>query len=263
MDESLGTSRARGRSRARGASRARGEARTRGPAHGPGGDTLPRGSTRERIQAIALELFAEQGYDKTSLREIAEGLGVTKAALYYHFNSKEDIVRSFTEDYRAELDEVIAWGAGQPPGPATRAAILARYADIVGRRLPVIRFMEQNQAALHSLLSDDASRKKLFRAQFLSLCDLLAPPGAPLADRVRAAMAVVSVGMCSLLFVSEAASPAELHDAVLDMACELAGARDPAPGATVVGAAGPARRAAAGRGSAASAAARVPSRRTG
>ena len=58
-----------------------------------------RGDTRTRIQQVALELFAEQGYERTSLREIAERLGVTKAALYYHFKSKEDIVRSFTEDY--------------------------------------------------------------------------------------------------------------------------------------------------------------------
>ena len=134
MEESLGRGRARGRSRSRGASQARGEARqargearqARGGARARGRGPLPRGGTRERIQAIALELFAEQGYDKTSLREIAEGLGVTKAALYYHFNSKEDIVRSFTEDYRAELDEVISWGAGQPPGPATRAVTAGR-----------------------------------------------------------------------------------------------------------------------------------------
>ena len=40
-----------------------------------------RGDTRARIQQVALELFAEQGYERTSLREIAERLGVTKAAL--------------------------------------------------------------------------------------------------------------------------------------------------------------------------------------
>ena len=41
---------------------------------------------------MALDLFIEKGYDKTSLREIAEQLGVTKAALYYHFASKDDIL---------------------------------------------------------------------------------------------------------------------------------------------------------------------------
>ncbi len=70
-----------------------------------------RGDTRARIQQVALELFAEHGYERTSLREIAERLGVTKAALYYHFKSKEDIVRSFTEDYFARLDALIAWGS--------------------------------------------------------------------------------------------------------------------------------------------------------
>src|SRR4026207_574311 len=91
--------------------------------------------TRERIQRVALELFTEQGYEATSLREIAERLGVTKAALYYHFKSKEDIVRSFTEDYVAELDALLTWGADQPRTPATRATLLAGYSDIVQRRL--------------------------------------------------------------------------------------------------------------------------------
>jgi AcrR family transcriptional regulator len=48
--------------------------------------------TRERILDISLELFTTQGYDKTSLREIAEQLGYSKAAIYYHFESKEAIL---------------------------------------------------------------------------------------------------------------------------------------------------------------------------
>src|SRR5579864_3751687 len=52
----------------------------------------PRGAMREEILDVALELFNEQGYDGTSLREIAERLGITKAALYYHFERKEDIL---------------------------------------------------------------------------------------------------------------------------------------------------------------------------
>jgi AcrR family transcriptional regulator len=221
--------RARGRSRSRGISPARGESPVRGgaPARRRARGEFPGGGTRERIQAIALELFAEQGYEKTSLREIAERLGVTKAALYYHFKSKEDIVGSFVEDYRAELEQVIAWGASQPRTPETRAEILARYAEIVSEQLAVIRFMEQNQAAMHTLMSDSGARKKLFRDQFMSLSDLITPPGAALADRIRAAMAVISIGMASMLFQREAASPEELHDAVLKVACDLADAKTP------------------------------------
>jgi AcrR family transcriptional regulator len=217
-----GRSRSRARNRSRGASPARGESPVRHRARGE----FPRGGTRERIQEIALELFAEQGYEKTSLREIAERLGVTKAALYYHFKSKEDIVRSFTEDYRAEIEAVIAWGADQPPTSQTRAELLARYADIVTRRLGVIRFMQQNQATMHTLLSGTRG-KMMFREQFRSLCDVLAPPGSPLPERVRAAMAVVSVSMTPLLFLEEAASPEELHAAMLGVACELADVKAP------------------------------------
>jgi AcrR family transcriptional regulator len=215
--------RARDRDRSRGLSPARGEA----PARRRAGGEFPRGGTRERIQSIALELFAEQGYEKTSLREIAERLGVTKAALYYHFRSKEDIVRSFIEDYRAELEQVIAWGASQPRTPGTRAEILRRYAGIVSEQLAVIRFMEQNQAAMHSLMSDSGARKKMFRDQFMSLCDLLAPPGAPLADRVRAITAVIAIGMSPMILQREAPSPEDLNEAVLDVARELADANLP------------------------------------
>src|ERR1700677_1963887 len=94
-------------------------------------EATPRTDTRSRVQEVALELFAEQGYEKTSLREIAERLGVTKAALYYHFKSKEDIVHSFTDDYFSEIDALIEWAKDQPPGEATRREILDRYIAIV------------------------------------------------------------------------------------------------------------------------------------
>src|SRR5436190_24207156 len=131
----VGRSRPRNRSRSRGSSPARGEARARHRVRGE----FPRGDSRERIQAIALELFAEQGYEKTSLREIAERLGVTKAALYYHFKSKEDIVHSFTDDYFADFDALLDWAKDQPPGDQTRRAVLERYVGLVLQGSAVFR----------------------------------------------------------------------------------------------------------------------------
>jgi AcrR family transcriptional regulator len=49
-------------------------------------------STRERILDVALDLFTDQGFDGTSMREIAERLGISKPAIYYHFTSKEEIL---------------------------------------------------------------------------------------------------------------------------------------------------------------------------
>src|SRR3954453_6983222 len=86
-----------------------------------------RRDTRALIQDVALELFLEQGYEATSLREIAERLGVTKAALYYHFKTKEDIVASLTEDRVAAIDELIAWAKEQPRTQEARRELLRRY----------------------------------------------------------------------------------------------------------------------------------------
>lgn len=56
-----------------------------------------RSSTRGRIQDVARELFAQQGVQRTSLQDIADKLGLTKPALYYHFTSREELVRSILE----------------------------------------------------------------------------------------------------------------------------------------------------------------------
>ena len=63
--------------------------------------------TRERILAVAQELFIDQGYDGTSLREIADRLGFTKAALYYHFRSKDEILVALLEPGSALLAEFL------------------------------------------------------------------------------------------------------------------------------------------------------------
>jgi AcrR family transcriptional regulator len=64
--------------------------------------------TRGEILEVAAELFTDRGYEATSLREIAERLGITKAALYYHFRSKDDILRALLEPMGVLLGEFVA-----------------------------------------------------------------------------------------------------------------------------------------------------------
>jgi AcrR family transcriptional regulator len=179
--------------------------------------------TRSRLRELALRLFAEQGYEKTSLREIAEQLGVTKAALYYYFKSKEDIVRSLVEDYVADLDALIAWARAQPRGPQTRAEIIRRYLHIVANGTEVFRLLHQNQAAV-SVLANAKERGELFKERMDALVDLLTEPGAPLRDQIRAASCLMSVSFCFMHYQDRAASPAELETVLLDLALELADA---------------------------------------
>jgi AcrR family transcriptional regulator len=179
--------------------------------------------TRSRLRELALTLFAEQGYEKTSLREIAERLGVTKAALYYYFKSKEDIVRSLVEDYVAELDDLIAWAQVQPRSAATRAEIVRRYLHIVANGAEVFRMLHQNQAAV-SGLANAKERGELFKERLDALVDLLTPPGGSLREQIRAASCLMSVSFCCMHYQDRAASPAELEAVLLDVALELADA---------------------------------------
>ena len=177
------------------------------------------GDTRTRIQQVAVELFTEHGYEKTSLREIAERLDVTKAALYYHFKSKEDIVRSLVEDYYGQLDALIVWGREQERTAAVRREILSRYVQIVSDVDGVFRMLQQNQAAV-STMASAKSRGELFRERLGSLAELLAKPGAPFPEQLRAVMALggISVGW---MYFAEQADRAELADAMRLIADDL------------------------------------------
>jgi AcrR family transcriptional regulator len=190
------------------------------PAGDAGTGVPPRGDTRARIQAVAVELFSEQGYDKTSLREIAERLDVTKAALYYHFKSKEDIIRSLVDDYFGQIDSLVRWGKRQRRTPARRAEILSRYLDMVIDSQHIYRMLQQNQAALASI-STRKYHGEMFKERTRAIIDLLTEPGAGLGEQVRAATAATSVSLCWMLFRDEVTDPEELRTTVLDLAGQL------------------------------------------
>jgi AcrR family transcriptional regulator len=173
--------------------------------------------TRARIQQVAVELFTEHGYEGTSLREIAERLDVTKAALYYHFKSKEDIVSSLVEDYYGQIDALIAWGREQPRTAKVRTEIISRYVNIVAEGDQVFRMLHQNQAAVSSLASAK-SRGELFKERIHSLIDLLTEPGAGLPERIRAAMALGGISVGWMFFADQVRDRHELSDIVRGVA---------------------------------------------
>jgi AcrR family transcriptional regulator len=190
------------------------------------GESRARSDTRAKIQQVAVELFTEHGYEGTSLREIAERLDVTKAALYYHFKSKEDIVTSLVEDYSKQMDALIDWGRSQPRTAQTRRELLSRYVDIVAEGDQVFRMLHQNQAAV-SMLSSAKRRGELFKERLEFLIDLLTEPGAGLAGRVKAAMAIGGISVSWMFFASQA-DRNELIDAVRCVATGVA--EMPCPG---------------------------------
>jgi len=67
--------------------------------------------TRSLICRKAVRVFAEKGYDATSVQEIAEATGVAKGTIYYHFKGKRELfVASIKEGLRELIDEAKAGG---------------------------------------------------------------------------------------------------------------------------------------------------------
>ncbi len=71
-------------------------------------DELGESSVRQRLMEAAIRLFTNRGYAATSVREIVEMAGVTKPALYYHFESKEGIYLAILDDLVKVAEHVIA-----------------------------------------------------------------------------------------------------------------------------------------------------------
>jgi AcrR family transcriptional regulator len=174
---------------------------------------------RTRIQDVALRLFIDEGYDKTSLREIAEQLGVTKAALYYHFPTKEDIVTSLIDERIGRIDELVQWARQQPRTAQTRRELIRRYAmDLHNgeRHHTIMRFFERNQTVVKTLGAGQRMRQSISR-----LIDLLAEPEEPLEVQLRRALAVLAIHAGSFLLVDREATDIDRRTASLTVALEL------------------------------------------
>jgi AcrR family transcriptional regulator len=142
-------------------------------------------STRDRILDVALDLFIEKGFDRTSLREIAEKLGFTKAALYYHFASKDDILMALHMRLH-EFGKVAL--ARMTEEPVTLELWGSLLDEVLGQMLSQRRIFlmhERNQAALEKLHREehDAEHEDI-QDRFRKI---LADPAVSLHDRVKMA----------------------------------------------------------------------------
>ena len=61
--------------------------------------------TKQQIMSVALELFINNGYERTSLTDIAKQIGITKPAIYYHFESKEALFLAVVDGFITELEK--------------------------------------------------------------------------------------------------------------------------------------------------------------
>lgn len=173
--------------------------------------------TRDRIQAAALELFAAHGIRETSLRQIAERLGITKPALYYHFASREDLLRSLVQPLVDEVEAVIAEDEGRSGDePVNARELLTRYFDVSYKHRAVTALLLRDIAPLGELgfLQNVVDWRR-------RLTTLLVGPDAGVADRARAIVALGGLGDCLILLADTPVD--ELRTAAVDAACAALG----------------------------------------
>ncbi|WP_293767693.1 TetR/AcrR family transcriptional regulator [Sporichthya sp.] len=144
--------------------------------------------TRFRALETALELFSRDGYDAVSMRAIAEELGVTKAALYHHFTSKEEVARELVGSYLAAIEGIVTWADATHP---ELEELLARWVELVrAQGLQIGKFINANQRLIRELglTAGDGPRRGIDR-----VADTVVAPDAAPELRMQVRMALIAL----------------------------------------------------------------------
>jgi len=164
------------------------------PARGRGDGGQASGSTREKILDVALDLFTDQGFDGTSMREIAGRLGITKPSIYYHFASKEDILLALHTRTHELSKAALSRLASQPLTLHTWGSALDELLDPMAAHRKLFLMHDRNQAAVEKLHRKDHEDEHDDFQQRLQ--QALADPSLSLRDRVRMACSLGAVFGC-------------------------------------------------------------------
>lgn len=87
--------------------------------------------TKERILATALEMFSQNGYAGTNIREMTAALGLVKSSMYKHFESKEDIWNTLLDEMTAYYDARFGSPEHLPPVPDSLEALVKMTMQMV------------------------------------------------------------------------------------------------------------------------------------
>jgi AcrR family transcriptional regulator len=176
--------------------------------------------TKERILTTARELFARQGYAGTSIADIAGRLGTSKAALYYHFPSKEEILEGILAGPIATFAALVERAATERPSTMDLLDSLIEVMAGSGEVLGVCA----HDPSVWSLL-EERLRKHNFEEKLAAIVEALIGPNPSLLDRIRghAALAVVKECTFDVLARNGGRMDRAQHEAILAAALRALG----------------------------------------
>ena len=109
---------------------------------------MPRSSRRDELLSVALEAFQDSGYDGTSVADIVDAVGMTKAAFGYHLDSKEDLLIELVTPLLDDLDAAINGYSRHPSWPGELGRLLSAYLDVLLRHRALVVWIDGDKAVL-------------------------------------------------------------------------------------------------------------------
>jgi AcrR family transcriptional regulator len=129
-------------------------------------------SRRDELLGIAAELFAERGFNNTTVRDIADAAGILSGSLYHHFDSKESMVDEILSSFQAELfrtyDAILA--SDLDPRGKLEAVVRASF-EAIDRHHSEVAIFQSDAAFLMQFERFDYLREhnERFHAMWLGL----------------------------------------------------------------------------------------------
>jgi AcrR family transcriptional regulator len=112
---------------------------------------IPRSAAQTRVLVAALDLFAEHGVSGTSLQMIADALGVTKAAVYHQFKTKDEIIIAVTEMQLARLEDALEDAEATEDRPQARELLLNRVIELAVEQRHMVGLMQSDPVIIRFL----------------------------------------------------------------------------------------------------------------
>lgn len=142
-----------------------------------------------RIVEAALDLFSDRGVGGTSLQMIADAIGVTKAAVYHQFKTKDEIVLAAAQTELARLEAAVAAAEAQPDARRAREVLVSGIVELAVERRRMESTLVGDPVIIRFFARHPPFRAVLERAYRILMAG---HPGTE--ARVPAAMLIAAIG---------------------------------------------------------------------
>ena len=173
---------------------ARANAQSRAAMRGRGASPGSLGSAsytaaQSRIIEAALDLFTEHGVSGTSLQMIADALGVTKAAVYHQYNTKDEIVLAVAQVVLVRLEAAVNAAEAERSRSRGREVLITEMINLAVERRRMAGFLQRDPVMLRFLENHAPFRRVMVRVNRLLMGDATHPRARVQAATLAAAIA--------------------------------------------------------------------------